>query len=71
MTFPNLQAEQARNGMTNEQVANILGISRVSYEQKKKSGRFVASECTALCGLFNCSFDYLFESPKLESAGKA
>ena len=38
--FKNLDAEQARNNMTNQQVADYLGISRPSYERKKKTGKF-------------------------------
>lgn len=34
--FRNLEAEQARYGLTNQNVADKLGISRVSYESKKK-----------------------------------
>ena len=49
--FPNLQAEQARKKMTNQQVANYLGISRRSYEQKKQSGRFIAMECNCLSNI--------------------
>lgn len=56
----NLQAEQARHRMTNQQVADYLKISRPCYEQKKKSRRFVVSECLALCKLFKCKFEYLF-----------
>ena len=58
--FPNLQAEQARRGMTNQQVADFLGISRVAFESKKKSGRFYTLELFKLCTLFNCTFEYLF-----------
>ena len=58
--FVNLAAEQARRGMTNQNVADALGISRVSYEGKKKSGRFTVAECWALCLFFNCKFEYLF-----------
>ena len=36
--FRNLEAEQARFGYTNQQMADKLGISRVSYENKKKTG---------------------------------
>lgn len=36
--FRNLEAEQARKGLTNQNVADTLGISRVSYENKKKAG---------------------------------
>jgi len=58
--FPNLQAEQARKGMTNTQVAEHLKLSRVAYEQKKRSGRFLVEECKRLCTLFNSEFCYLF-----------
>lgn len=58
--FPNLQAEQGRQGMTNQDVANVLCLSRQSYEQKKKSGNFTVSECKVLCDLFHTSFNYLF-----------
>ena len=34
MLFRNLEAEQARKGLTNSNVAEKLGISRVSYESK-------------------------------------
>lgn len=59
--FNNLNAEQARLKMTNSNVAERLGISRVSYENKKKSGKFTVIEAEKLCQLFGCSFEYLFE----------
>lgn len=58
--FRNLDAEQARNSMTNQNVADKLGISRVSYENKKKSGKFTTFEIKTLCQMFGCKFDYLF-----------
>lgn len=58
--FPNLQAEQGRNGMTNQAVADVLQLTRASYEQKKRSGNFTVSECKVLCELFKTSFEYLF-----------
>lgn len=58
--YPNLKAEQSRAGLTNQMVANAIGISRVTYESKKKSGRFDVSESKKLCELFKCEFDYLF-----------
>lgn len=60
--FRNLQAEQARMGLTNQEVADRVGISRVSYESKKKSGRFTVKECAQLCNIFKTSFEYLFET---------
>ena len=41
--FRNLEAEQARLRLTNQKVADILEISRVSYENKKKTGKFIRS----------------------------
>ena len=58
--FRNLEAEQARLGYTNTDVAKNLGISRVSYENKKKNGKFTTLEIKSLCKLFKCKFDYLF-----------
>ena len=46
--FRNLEAEQARFSLTNQQVADKLGISRVSYENKKKTGKFTALEAKKL-----------------------
>ena len=60
----NLEAEQARYGFTNSDMASKLEISRVSYENKKKSGKFTTWEIKALCKLFKCKFDYLFETEK-------
>ena len=58
--FRNLDAEQARHGYTNQNMADKLGISSVSYENKKKSGKFTTAEIKVLCKLFKCKFDYLF-----------
>lgn len=60
--FKNLDAEQARNRLTNSDMAEVLGISRVSYESKKKSGKFTTPEIKKLCEFFRCKFDYLFET---------
>lgn len=60
--FRNLDAEQARMKLTNSEVAERLGISRVSYENKKKTGKFTTFEIKTLCKLFNCTFDYLFST---------
>ncbi len=64
--FRNLNAEQARFDYSNKKMADILGISRTSYESKKKSGRFTTLEIQKMCNLFKCSFDYLFETDETE-----
>ena len=58
--FRNLEAEQARANLTNAEVANMLGISRVTYEKKKKTGNFNFSEVIFLLAKFGVSFEYLF-----------
>lgn len=63
MYYPNLCAEQARNGLNDTKTAAILGMNRVTYTVKKKTGQFFAGECKALCKLFNSSFEYLFWHP--------
>ena len=65
--FRNLEAEQARFGFTNQSVADKLCISRVSYENKKKTGKFTTLEIKALCALFKCKFDYLFSTEDIEA----
>lgn len=66
--FKNLEAEQARIGMTNKQVAEYLGISRVSYENKKKTGKFYIKEISRLCSLFKGDYEYLFATDSNKSA---
>lgn len=62
----NLEAEQARIGYSNSKIAELLGISRVTYEHKKKNGSFTRPQIQTLLDLFNCNFEYLFavEMPK-------
>lgn len=59
--FRNLNAEQARYNVTNTDCAEVLGISRVSYERKKKTGTFTLSEAMALCKFFKVTCEYLFQ----------
>ena len=54
--------ERARFSYTNQQMADKLGISRVSYENKKKTGKFTALEAKKMCIIFKVKFDYLFET---------
>lgn len=58
--FKNLDAEQARHSYTNQRMADMVGISRVSYENKKKTGKFTALEAKKMCKIFKVKFDYLF-----------
>ena len=41
--FTNLKAEMARNGHKSADVAEVLGISRQSYELKMRTGKFTGA----------------------------
>lgn len=60
--FPNLLGQKAYRGLTDEDMAAIIGVSRNAWQQKVKSGRFTPQECKALCDYFGKSFAYLFAS---------
>lgn len=60
MKYPNIKAEQARKGLTNQQVADHLGICRNTYEAKLRRGYFYVEEAQELMELFGSDFDYLF-----------
>lgn len=62
--FKNLRAEQAKRGYTDEVIANLIGMKRSTYSYKKRRGEFKASECVALCRVFDVSFEYLFEAER-------
>ena len=59
--YRNLEVEQARRGLTNKEVAKLIGVSPGRYADKKTSGHFYAREALALCRLFECDFVYLFD----------
>lgn len=58
--YANLLGQKAFHKLSNDDMAKIIGVSRNTFEQKMKSGRFYPSECMALCKYFNKSFEYLF-----------
>jgi DNA-binding XRE family transcriptional regulator len=58
--FRNLDAEQRRFGKTNIQMGKMLGITRSTYETKKKTGTFGLLQIRFLCEYFECKFEYLF-----------
>lgn len=58
--YPNLLGQKAAQGLTDDDMAAIIGISRTAYQSKKKSGRFTVGECHKFCHYFGKSFEYLF-----------
>ena len=58
--YRNIFAEQARNRLTDQKMADYLAMSRMTYHKKKHSGYFSVSEAKAMCKLFGVTFEYLF-----------
>ena len=65
MRFANLLGQKAVHKLTNEDMGKIINVSRRTFEQKIRSGRFTPEECKAFCVFFGKSFDFLFaEEPR-------
>ena len=58
--YPNLLGQKAYRHLTDDDMGKIIGVSRNTYSQKIRSGRFCPNECKAFCLYFNKPFDYLF-----------
>lgn len=58
--FKNLDEEQQKLGLKNQDIAQKLLISEKTYEAKKTNGNFTILEAKKLCEIFNVTFDYLF-----------
>jgi len=62
MKYPNLLGQKAIRGLTNADMGRIIKVSRRTFEQKIRSGRFTPNECKTYCDYFEKSFDFLFYS---------
>lgn len=75
--YANLLEQQACHHLSDEDMGNIIGVSRNAYLQKIRNGRFWPSECQAFCRYFHKSFAYLFaaqagtEEPNRQKAARA
>lgn len=58
--YPNLLGQKAYLHLTDVEMGNIIGVSRNTYSQKIKSGRFTPLECREYCRYFKKTFEYLF-----------
>lgn len=60
VTYPNIEAERARVGMTREGLASALGVSpsTVKNWQSRKT-EIPASKIVAMATIFNVTTDYL------------
>lgn len=58
--FPNLLGQKAYRHLSDDDMGEIIGVSRNAYRQKIKSGRFTPEECSKYCQYFGKRFEYLF-----------
>lgn len=58
--YPNLLGQKAYHHLTDEEMGQVIGVSRNTYSQKIRSGRFWPNECRAFCKYFKKPFEYLF-----------
>ncbi len=59
ITFNNLNAEMARNGMTVEDLVNLIGVTRKTYYNWLHSNKIPSTKLIEMAKIFNCSIDYL------------
>lgn len=60
--YPNLSAEQARQGKTDTEMAKLIGVHPRTYARKKQFGGFKENEISELCKLFGSTYEYLSET---------
>ena len=63
MNLAKLRGLRAEHGYTQEEVAKVLGISKVSYGLKEVGKRdFSATEVSKLCKIFNVKSSIFFDN---------
>lgn len=61
MTYPNINAERVRRGLTLEALAEKLGVNRKTVYNWMIRGNIPQTALEKMADLFNCSVDYLLE----------
>lgn len=59
MKYPNINAEMARNGMTRDDLAKKMGVTRKTVYNWLTLGKIPMHVMVKLAELLNCSVDYL------------
>ena len=66
MLYPNIEAERARNGLSYEEMARRLGVSRKTIYNWLISGNIPQKKLIDMGNLFGCSIDYLLSCKSKE-----
>lgn len=59
MKYPNIDAERARKGISNDVLAEKLGVTRKTVYNWIDKGNIPTSALIQMADLFGCSIDYL------------
>ena len=59
MKYPNIEAERARRGISNDSLAEKLGVSRKTIFNWMEKGNIPTSALIRMADVFECSIDYL------------
>lgn len=59
MKYPNIEAERARKGISNDRLAADLGVTRKTLYNWMFKGNIPLSALIQMADLFDCSIDYL------------
>lgn len=59
MKYPNIDAERARKGISNDTLAAELGVSRKTLYNWMDKGNIPTSALIQMADTFNCTIDYL------------
>ena len=62
--YVNLLRQKAYHRLTDDDMGKIIGVSRNTYNQKLRNGRFWPNECKAFCMYFNKPYDCLFATER-------
>ena len=63
MMYPNIDAERARRGLSNEAFAVSLGVTRKTLYTWLNKGNIPLTYLIQMADMFNCSIDYLLGRP--------
>lgn len=70
MRFPNIEAERARIGMTNVELAKALDVSEMTIYNWRRSGRYPLPALVKMSKLFGCSLEYLAQTDDSKEENK-
>lgn len=59
LKYPNIEAERARLGMSQDDLSEKLGMTRKTYYNWISTGNIPVPVLSSLADMFDCSVDYL------------